>query len=664
MTMFPRLPTVFCVPPTHSGSSSMYILMRRPTGASARGLRRLSTIVLLAVYGCVFFARASDLEGRYGHQTIFHNDTLYVLGGTLGLSSSLTSRASEELTLDLRQPFKVSEASWNGQTFATGGATTLDNFSATLVQTSTGSRDILLCGGTDPSTNRLNSQLWQYDFTTPQWQGSNVAISNQRTHHSTVYSPSESALLIYGGFAEWPVDPTRTDPSNQLTRYSYESDNWEVMKTSGSQPPKLYKHSAVMLNNTHMALLGGLTTNGDSAPTTYLYLYNVTGSAWSIVNVTGTLPDTSSTSAVMWGSTIILYGGLSKSKNSPTDEVTLVNTRASPWSSTTQNVNGVPGPRYGHTATLVGSYMFIAFGNTGSGPDNTLAVMDVAKFQMVDNFDLRNAQATSDGGGDPVDGSDPSSTGGQTSQSGRSKDGGLSTGVIVGLVVGVVVALAVVIAVLWFCVRKRKKTQYSSFKSNTPPPGLGASSPESSGSGPLYKEHQVSTERSLPNPAIPSFPVPIESTSREVVVPPEPTVPSPFATAPARILPRAASEGNDTKPREPFFSIDRGVARGKSLDARDASWPTMSATAPSGHRISGLSLPRTLPEGFSLPEGPSFQPVTKSDSYGPDDGSTCPLDGVEVQTVAFRKVRLYTMSSNNPRPERVIHEGAPPASVS
>lgn len=180
-----------------------------------------------------------------------------------------------------------------------------------------------------------SSMVWSTLPTGPAARREHVMV----THGTDVY--------VHGGYgSDYLSDVWKLSASN----------TWSSVTTSGTAPSRM-GHVAVVHGDA-MYVFGGSTT-GFATPNT-VHKLDLTTYAWSDVTTTGTGPSgRTDSSAVVYGDYMVVYGG-SGDKN----DVYKLNLLTYEWTSvtTTGSITG----RSSHQAAVIGNFMFVFGGYTGS----------------------------------------------------------------------------------------------------------------------------------------------------------------------------------------------------------------------------------------------------------------------------------------------------------
>ncbi|KAJ1914933.1 Leucine-zipper-like transcriptional regulator 1 [Tieghemiomyces parasiticus] len=398
---------------------------------------RFSTGAGFALAVCaqaILFAGAVQVPPRHSHRAVVLDNKFYVVAGKGTTGFNQTDFMNTSLVLDLSKPFSANDPPWDLTSMVADNMPRVGGHSL-LATKARGKPELIVYGGTTFPEERGTDPVRVYDIETRSWSEGNFANTPARRYeHSTVPFEGSNSAIIYGGILDYTTGSEKSQTSAKLYVLDAAKSQWISFNSDLNQPDALMHHSAVMLDDTRMAIIGG--HNDESmAGTGSIHIFDTVKQSWSVVKVSGTGPkDIRSAPAVVFNDQIIFFGGTNGSWDDVFDQLLILDMSVQPWAWRSRVISNPPSPRYAHTATLVGKYVIIAFGYKEIAPqeftsDDQIFVMDVDKFQMVDTFDLREAMNF-----------EPSS-----------RSAKLSVGAIVGIVVGAFfLILAVVVLALYY----------------------------------------------------------------------------------------------------------------------------------------------------------------------------------------------------------------------
>ncbi|RIA83294.1 hypothetical protein C1645_786732 [Glomus cerebriforme] len=169
--------------------------------------------------------------------------------------------------------------------------------------------------------------------------------------------------------------------------------SWYNMMILGSQkiinPPYWIDFTATILSSGEIVYLGGRQSTSSSGNLTFakmneIYIFNTQSSSWDIINASGDVPNSRIGHSAVLNSNndIIIYGGTSSEDwmTPATPDLIILKVDSNPYQWMIPQVNNKPSPRSFHSATIVGKYMIIAFGQlTGTSElTNSLNILNIS----------------------------------------------------------------------------------------------------------------------------------------------------------------------------------------------------------------------------------------------------------------------------------------------
>ncbi|RGB28467.1 hypothetical protein C1646_716070 [Rhizophagus diaphanus] len=342
---------------------------------------------------------SQSLSPRYGHSStcIFSvNSTLYILGGIINneltnefLSidvspSSLSSRQTQIIYLNKKtnMDFILPHAF----------AQTSPGLSAPSQTTSNPQKTALfLFGGLQNNLFEFDlSRVFAFNTSINQWIRPNIDKNPPQKHSSFRAINSnytESFDLIYTFSIR--------DNNGEVDVFYTGSLSWNLVLNT-PQFSNLHGFTTTLLRNGVIVYFGGsIISNGNNgfgdelfsrdhqfAQTSNLTIYNTKTNKWDIQPTAGDPPNgrTMHSAVVTLDGRIIIYGGIndvilgkassdSDSKKYPNPLISVLATSSQPFRWTTLQLGDnslEPLQSYGHSATLVGNYMIVAFGMQSS----------------------------------------------------------------------------------------------------------------------------------------------------------------------------------------------------------------------------------------------------------------------------------------------------------
>ncbi|PKY58699.1 hypothetical protein RhiirA4_480826 [Rhizophagus irregularis] len=158
-----------------------------------------------------------------------------------------------------------------------------------------------------------------------------------------------------------------------------------------------YLAPAILLPDGRIAYIGEILS--ENLWFRNIYIYNTNDGTWRNMSTSGIEPSPrhSHTMVLTQDGLIIIYGGMNNIHLGPSpDQILVLDTKVDPFTWSTPNIDPAPSsaPYGGHTATLVGNYMIIAFGFYRNATrdfiySNQIHMIDVSEknnYKWVKNF--------------------------------------------------------------------------------------------------------------------------------------------------------------------------------------------------------------------------------------------------------------------------------------
>lgn len=172
---------------------------------------------------------------------------------------------------------------------------------------------------------------------------------------------------------------------NEIAKYDLSSDSWLGISAKGTPPSGRVGHSAVVYGN-YMYIFGGISFMSYAGQTfNDIAKYDFTNDSWVNVTVKGTPPAARyGHSAIVYGTYMYIYGGSNNAYPLPNyfNDVHKYDLVADSWVAI--NVGGsIPSGRYFHSAVVYANFMFIFAGYDGVGFLNDVARYDCSNDSWV-----------------------------------------------------------------------------------------------------------------------------------------------------------------------------------------------------------------------------------------------------------------------------------------
>ncbi|KAG0363286.1 hypothetical protein BG005_001584 [Podila minutissima] len=344
----------------------------------------------------------TTISPRWLHASAVANSTIYISGGTSFESTGREIILAETLALDISKPWSVSNPPF----------VTLAPLARPLrghsMNKMSGIPQIVVVGGESSANDTSSSStILILDTSLPSSKSSWTAPPNtnttlRRLYHASLTTGKDGALL-QGGYQSTSLN--RTVVSSLVTlnpkqKYVPQSTAPVSLAPHG---PDLARHTMTLTTDGLAVILGGINSNGTVASLTIAHVLDTQAdrSEWKIVPLNGTPPDPrmSFTTVLVNSTTMLVYGGTPDFKSAYW-VVFYLDLKSWTWSSPA--VQGASPRRWGHTATMAGTTMIVAFGQSAhNNPDtNTVALLDTITNTWITEF---QPFGTTSSDSDPVD---------------------------------------------------------------------------------------------------------------------------------------------------------------------------------------------------------------------------------------------------------------------
>ncbi|CAB4383701.1 unnamed protein product [Rhizophagus irregularis] len=232
---------------------------------------------------------------------------------------------------------------------------------------------------------------------------------------------------------------------------------WDSVSSDLNIPNSLV--TAILLLDGRIAYIGDRTKN-DLVNFRNIHIYDTNDGTWiNMVNnfsASGIEPSPrySHTAVLTQDGLIIIYGGMNNNSPVP-DKISVLDTKVDPFIWSIPNIDPAPSsaPSSGHTATLVGNYMIIAFGYTtyNIDPSDQIHMIDVSEennYKWVKSFTPNNTYT--------IESASTTESASATKSANATKSPGAAhTTIIVGTTGGIATVIIIIsVSYLLYC-RKR-----------------------------------------------------------------------------------------------------------------------------------------------------------------------------------------------------------------
>ncbi|KAG9302079.1 hypothetical protein G9A89_021123 [Geosiphon pyriformis] len=281
------------------------------------------------------------------------------------MTSVNTSDDTNEIwTLDFTKPFSAFSPPWE-KLNASGYTIPSDYHTASI-----GGADndkMIIFGGLTPLTSPPENSFTTFETKTQEWK-TLYSFPSRRFKHSAVTRFNDSKIFIFGGCINSYPDTKekKTIYLNELIILDSRFNTWDAMIRGNNFAVPSCGHTATLLSDGKMYLIGGLIGTGQLANMTDIQVYDTFTGEWFQRIANGDIPTPRQSHGAIGISNnkIIIFGGINNLDYSSTD-VYILDTEKLPYKWKKQNTTGEPPTaRHSHTMTMVGTNAIIAFGSS------------------------------------------------------------------------------------------------------------------------------------------------------------------------------------------------------------------------------------------------------------------------------------------------------------
>ncbi|KAG0016920.1 hypothetical protein BGZ81_010987 [Podila clonocystis] len=298
---------------------------------------------------------------RWLHASVVANSAIYISGGTTFESTGREIILAETLALDISKPWSVSNPPF----------VTLAPLPRPLrghsMNKMSGIPQVVVAGGESSANDTSSaSTILILDTSLPSSESSwtaplNTSTTFHRLYHASLTTGKDGALL-QGGYQSTTLNRTVVSSLVTLNPELMYVPQLTAPVSLAHHGPDLARHTMTLTTDGQAVILGGINSNGTVANLTIAHVLDTQADRgeWKIVPLSGTPPDPrmSFTTVLVNSTTMLVYGGTPDFKSAYW-VVFYLDLKSWTWSSPT--VQGSSPRRWGHTATMAGTTMIVAF---------------------------------------------------------------------------------------------------------------------------------------------------------------------------------------------------------------------------------------------------------------------------------------------------------------
>ncbi|ORX67919.1 hypothetical protein DL89DRAFT_294457 [Linderina pennispora] len=247
----------------------------------------------------------------------------------------------------------------------------------TVLQKSTG--DMLIFGGSAWSANSNELQITNSTFRMRQATGdkSNDGGKQPNNQQQGDFQINRSFPLGKGNFVDVSVDFRRRQDSYTLSRRGLDGLNVGIMSWINQTLPKSVAgrvgHTASLVSDRYMVVLGGRTRSGSMVGLDVLYVYDMLARTWTRRTSSGDAPKKRQAhiAAVVNDTMIVVHGGTNTNSSAAFGDIAVLDTQTWTWST----------PSLGHMFWMMFGYV-----SDAASADKGLYILDTSTWQFTNRF--------------------------------------------------------------------------------------------------------------------------------------------------------------------------------------------------------------------------------------------------------------------------------------
>nr|CAG8502770.1 12688_t:CDS:2 [Entrophospora candida] len=400
-------------------------------------------------------------SARHGHTAVLVDNKIYFQGG----SGATTPVIDNFFYLDVSNTFDIKLLPWTDLSYKVSSARITGASCVNEIKNDS----IFFIGGGGP--------VQKFDLATQSW--SNPLISGNEPLNITGINcvVSKDAIYIFGG-----------NTLNNLYILNTSTLTWTV-STATNAPTARFRYSVTLLPNGDALYIGGMTPDRTLLPIADIPTYNVNSDSWRTITTSGQVPATRAGHTATFISKydqILIIDGFQVAGIVALDATKFV------WSvpAVSNSGSGILPGLFWHTSTLIGDYIFVAFGEyVDNQPSSNTYLLDISQknnYMWTSSYTPTNAvspssTSSSTSPSSPSNPSPPSnsssSSNSATSPSPTTTDSPSSSSnmivIIVGGIAGGTIVSVLLVAAIFFGIRRIRrrsvKVDQPPYNKNQPP---------------------------------------------------------------------------------------------------------------------------------------------------------------------------------------------------
>jgi hypothetical protein len=208
-----------------------------------------------------------------------------------------------------------------------------------------------------PNSNSNSSNVWY-----PPRLPANATASFRRVHHASI-TTGKDGIILQGGYQTTVKNGTVVSSLVTLKPGNAYAPQSTTSIANAPKAPALARHTMVLTSGGYAIVLGGVNSRGVLANLSTAYIMDTQSDRpeWKAVPLSGTPPEPriGFTTVMVNSTTLLLFGG---TKNFKSAHWVAFYLDLPTWTWSSPTAQGNSPRRWGHTATMVGNTMIVAFG--------------------------------------------------------------------------------------------------------------------------------------------------------------------------------------------------------------------------------------------------------------------------------------------------------------
>ncbi|POG79680.1 hypothetical protein GLOIN_2v1836168 [Rhizophagus irregularis DAOM 181602=DAOM 197198] len=337
---------------------------------------------------------------RNAQSSVLVDKKLFFLGGTSSKPAAFP--LDQILYLDVSKPFNTAVPPFEVLNISIPFRST---FATAFLSPQ---KDVIyLFGGSmwDVNTNAYNynkSVLYSFNLENNEWTiptTNGIAPEHRRTINGVINNEN-GKFYVFSGHIDYFTGANNSRALNDMNIFDTISLTWSKGPIENAPLPRV-GYTATLLSNGIIVYIGGIEFNkSQSFDINQLALYDTKVDLWSSMKVRGAiLENRYYHSAVLTSDErIVIFGGC-RNDRPVLNQLAVLNTKVVPyeWSIPT-SAPPLPLTTHSHSATLVGNYMFINFGEIYPKNDSLIQkpffyILDARNFAWVEQYEPRSTNS-------------------------------------------------------------------------------------------------------------------------------------------------------------------------------------------------------------------------------------------------------------------------------